>query len=83
MALFGADYVTFDGIDLVDPDVPYSVAEFRVRLNLFDLQLAGKDHGAAEECLGHLTRIASHQQASAPKGTYQGHPELETFEKVV
>jgi heme-degrading monooxygenase HmoA len=25
----------------------------------------------------------AHQQASAPKGTYQGHPELETFEKVV
>lgn len=26
---------------------------------------------------------AAHAQASAPKGTYLGHPELETFESVV
>jgi heme-degrading monooxygenase HmoA len=25
----------------------------------------------------------AHSQASAPKGTYQGHPDLETFEQVV
>ena len=25
----------------------------------------------------------AHSQASAPKGTYQGHPALETFEQVV
>jgi len=25
----------------------------------------------------------AHSQASAPKGTYQGHPEIETFEKVL
>jgi len=25
----------------------------------------------------------AHSQASAPKGTYQGHPEIETFEQVV
>jgi heme-degrading monooxygenase HmoA len=25
----------------------------------------------------------AHSQASAPKGTYQGHPELETFESVL
>jgi serine/threonine-protein kinase len=44
----------------------YSASEFHVRLNLIDLLLAGKDHDAAEECLGHLTRIASQQQADAP-----------------